>query len=1196
MKRLLIGLAAFGCVLSLSRASRAAEVCIDERAKAALDACAGVTAREVHNTPGASRAPHGKLEATPAKRDATPPQPPPISDPRDDERIGRIKVRQKGLLVTEIQGLESLFSNTSRTSPDRVTLARRLAEDYAELESVGFREKTQAEAERDRLRRQNDPAMGKKQTEANVAAGVEKGARAKAIQYYALIKNEHPSYAALDEVLYFLAYEHEQDHDAKSARAVYYELLQKAPQSKYVPHAYLAFGELFFAEAQGDPQKWSLAEKAYAEVVKYPAPNNKVWGYAFYKLAYVHWNTGDLARALHAFKKVVDFGVAYPALPGATRLAESARRDLVPVYALKGDPARAYAFFKTVAAPGPGDESTFKMMDDLGNSYLDTGHYPEGILLYRDLAARNRTGAQPCLYQARITQATMAMKGGAKDATVAELDLQLKALRDARASGASAADKQRCENASAEVVVETAMSWHFEATGTADQRGTNDAKTMAAAAQLYKKIIDSWSSAELAKVEYARLVREDWPRMAQIKYARADLLYAQEKWAECGPAFDEALAEDPKAADAAEAAHAAVLCYQKTYDKEHAAGAARRGIGQMPGSVRQEVGDELFAAKPMTEHQTAMIGAFNRYICHVKPAAGDKEGQSRLVEIKYARARTYFEARRWDEAAVGFRDVAVDHAGHDAAVYAAQLYLESVNVLRDHAKPRRTGCVADMKRDVPKFLDSFCGGDRGRGSSDCASLTRVQVDLLRLEAEEDTARAAAATGAAALALHERAGGAYFEMFRRYCQEPAAAGRAPEADRCDEIAYNAAKSFQAARLVAKAITARKALVDYDAKAKGSSPWAKKAVYEIGGSYQAIAVYDVAAEWYERFAKQDPKAEKADVALADAVLLRLGLGQEAEALEDARLFSRSYGAAKPVQTAAVAYAVGAHYAEKEEWEKARGALAGSMSIIDRAAPDVQVQAHATYARALARLRRDGEARAEYAKVQSLWRDPAAAEAKIRAAYAGEDEAQKDKRLGRALGAVGEAYFMAAEDARRARVDSLRFPDYRGPGTKADVLRHVGTKVKDWYEKKKAAIQEVEPEYVKILEIKPVAPPRWVIAAGSRSGLMWGDFVDDFRRAPIPAEWKSDDELRNTYTTELYRVSEPYKANLARPALEKCLKLSLQHQYFDEQSRSCEVWLAKNYKAEYHVVDELRGAPSLVNSGLAERAPPLARLTRP
>jgi hypothetical protein len=169
-------------------------------------------------------------------------------------------------------------------------------------------------------------------------------------------------------------------------------------------------------------------------------------------------------------------------------------------------------------------------------------------------------------------------------------------------------------------------------------------------------------------------------------------------------------------------------------------------------------------------------------------------------------------------------------------------------------------------------------------------------------------------------------------------------------------------------------------------------------------------------------------------------------------------------------------------------------------------------------------------------------------------------------------------------------VKFPVYHGNGTKDDVLKHVNTKVTAWYQKKKAAIEHVEPEYVKILDLKPIAPPVWVIAAGSRAGLMWGNFVDEFRAAPIPDAWKKDADIRGTYYDALDRASEPFKAGNAKPALKKCLDLSLQYQYFDQFSRDCEVWLAKNYKAEYHVVDELRGAPTQSNNGADDNVPPL------
>ncbi|MFO0672073.1 MAG: hypothetical protein U0235_21015 [Polyangiaceae bacterium] len=67
-----------------------------------------------------------------------------------------------------------------------------------------------------------------------------------------------------------------------------------------------------------------------------------------------------------------------------------------------------------------------------------------------------------------------------------------------------------------------------------------------------------------------------------------------------------------------------------------------------------------------------------------------------LVEVKYARARTYFEAQHWDEAAMAFKDIADHHADRDVGIYAAQLYLESINVLGANMNPPRPVCYDDM--------------------------------------------------------------------------------------------------------------------------------------------------------------------------------------------------------------------------------------------------------------------------------------------------------------------------------------------------------------------------------------------------------------------------------------------------------------------------------------------------------------------
>jgi TolA-binding protein len=1176
-------------------------MCIDDKAKAALNACAQGGPKEF------DVGKHGKAPvvnfhsvAPPSdlkkKDDMKKPGNPTLDIPRDD-RTSRLKARQRALLVTEIQGLEQLFAQTGRNASDRVTLGRRMAEDYVELESAAFRDKTQAEINRDGAKKNNPSQAGQFQTQANQSDGVMKAARNKAVQYYTLVKNDYPNYPQLDEVLYYLAYEYEQGSDYTNARKVYYELIQKRPDSKYVPNAYLAFGELFFNEAQGDPSKFDLAAKAYQEVIKYPPPNNKVFGYAHYKLGYVFWNQGDFAHAINEFKKTIDFGNAYAQLPGATKLAESARKDIIPVYALSGDPDKAYNFFKGISGDqGGSNDKTFKMMDDLGNNYLDTGHYPEAITLYHDLLNRDR-GGKSCVYQAHITEATMAMKSNNKDAIRAELDNQLKIYDAFKQSGQWADQKPECANKTAALITETAMAWHLEAVGSQGQRGTGDQKTMSLAAYLYKKAGDTWSAQEFSQFQFPRIVKDDWPTIYKIKYAMADLLYFQERWGECGPAFDSVVAENPTAPEAPEAAYASVLCYQKIYDQMHAHGEGKKGSGNLPGqgdTKKNAKEDEEAKLRPkeFSDSQKGMLSAFNRYICYIKPAANDSQGMDQLVEVKYARARTYFEAQHWEESAVTFREIAMENSDKDVGIYAAQLYLESINIVGSHSNPPRPGCYDDMGTDVPKFVELYCSGDKAtKNAEQCTTLNKVAVDLLRLKAQKLVELADKSQGMQSLSQYEAAGNSYFEMFRKYCQDPVANGATPQAERCDEIAYNAAKSFQAARLLAKAIAARKALLDFDAKTNGKSPLAKKATYEIGGNYQAIAVYELAADWFEKYQKADPRADKADQALSDAVLLRLGLGQDDQAIDDAKTFTSKYGASKQQQTAQIAFAVGSHYADKEDWAQAKSSLSGSMGVIDKAAPDIRAQAHAALARVLKQYKDGGpQAKGEYAKVRALWNDPAAAEAAIRAAYPSEDAASQDKRLAKALNAVGEAYFAQAEEARRTQVDPIKFPEYHGPGTKDDVLKHINNKVKDWYVKKTGAIEKVEPEYVKILELKPVPPPRWVIAAGSRAGLMWGDFVEDFRRAPIPDAWKKDAEIRGTYYDALDAASEPFKVKHAKPALEKCLKLSVQYQYFDEFSRSCEVWLARNYKAEYHVVDELRGAPTLVNSGLDEHSPPV------
>jgi hypothetical protein len=1199
--------AAVAAALAIAQAGHAAaeDACIPPKVMDALAACTvGSTAGP---TPKHTPAPVPPMAHAPSKSAPSGPPAPDAKLGAAEVRRGLASVRSIQLLLTEIQGLETLVSATSAGASDRPGLLRRLADGYVELETASFRKKVEARVAADEAKRKDPGRVAGFTTEAARAEKIEGAARQAAIKWYGELRAKHagwcqsgstqgaPATGCIDETLYDLAYEHEQAGNAGEARKVYLELIQTAPTSKYVPTAYLAFGELFFGEAQADPSKWALAEQSYKEVLRYPAPANKVLGYASYKLAYVYWNKGDFAQALSALKRTIDVGTQFPALPNGKPLAAAARHDLVPLFALTGDPRKAYDFLHPLSGDASGDtERTFALMGDLGQGYLDVGHFKEGIELYQDLLKRDR-GPKSCAYQGHVTEAVLALKTGDKAAAKAELDRQLQ-LEQRFAREAQPDDaKLACKNLTASLAVETAMIWHLEAVGSGNVRGTMAEGTMTLAADLYDKVLAQFTAAEFGRFEFPRLVKEDWPSRLKVAMSRAELLYAQKDWPRCGPAYDAVVDEEPRGPLATEAAYVSALCHQ------HAFLAAHHGQARPVVAAAASGNDAAsIAPRELSAEQKSMLRSFDRFLCVAKPDPSDKQAYDTYVEVELARARTYFEAHRWPEAAAALRPLAVSRpvpgtaAALEATSFAAQIYLEALNVMGSHGTP---ACLDTMASDLPAIVDRECGGDRKSTNAEaCSSVTRVSRDVEWRVCEVGARRlegAGAGSGTGGERGWEEVAGCYMRLWTAHGKE-ACEAKQPGCDRMDEVLTNAARAFGAARLLAKAIAVRKLLLDPRYGMEGK-PLARTAARDVGRNYQAIAVYDEAASFYERFAHDSPSHADAAASLEDAIVLRLGLGQEDRALDDAELFRRAYQAQHPALAAQIAFAIGAHRAEREDFAEARKRLSAAMGDIDRSATlDVQIQAHAVLARSLSRTGSEAAAATEYAKVRSLYADPAAVASKLRAAVGGDDEAL-GRRLAKALTAVGEAVYYAAAQRQRG-VDAIRFPEYHGSGRRDDVLAHVHTKVAAWVNKKRPAIEEAEKEYRQILALTPSAPPRWVIAAGARVGQMWGKFVAEFRAAPIPSEWKQNgpspygdlrwEEIRAAYYEAIDIASEPFRLR-AKVAYEGCLGASTRYQYFDQHSRACEAWLSRNYGRDYHILDELHGAPTRL--GMRVDAPP-------
>lgn len=248
--------------------------------------------------------------------------------------------------------------------------------------------------------------------------------------------------------------------------------------------------------------------------------------------------------------------------------------------------------------------------------------------------------------------------------------------------------------------------------------------------------------------------------------------------------------------------------------------------------------------------------------------------------------------------------------------------------------------------------------------------------------------------------------------------------------------------------------------------------------------------------------------------------------------------------------------------------------------------------------------------------------------------------------ALDSRAEALFMAAEKKREAAEQVVLAP-YAGPNDRASIVEYLSKQAAGWSVRKHWAIEEAVKAYLRIFGINlpplppprwppppppgaigllggdpnaPVPPwgmypsddpfstqwtgtmssPRWSIAAASRVGQLYADFVRDLRSTPIPPSWSGPKapaaDSRVEYLLSLIDGPEMHKQH-AKVAFAACLRWSTQYRYFDEFSRTCEGWLVRNYRSEYHAMEELHAWPSWSKPrGVIEAATRLGALGRP
>jgi tetratricopeptide (TPR) repeat protein len=1093
----------------------------------------------------------------------------PAYDPGEAIRRGKEKATQQRayeLLQREVRVLKRLVSNTRKDDGRRPDILLRLAETFFEMQqTITARVRSYDEPIFQACNQERNAQKCKQlRTNQKKAEKALENVRQEAIRTYAMLVNDHSDYRRMDEVLFALAFGLEQMGQMPKARQVYHRLIKDYPQSRFIPHAYLSFAEFFFNEGEMAP-----ALQFYGKVTEFPPDRNPVYGYALYKQGWAYYNVENFKKSLQMFVEVIDFANKNPDATDVKNLARQARRELVLPYAMVGSPSKALTFFRRYAKDA---DQALEMLENLAELYFDTGQWNSTIAVYHELMSKQSNSDKLCYWQGRVTNAVISAKGKADQ--VQELRRMVELFESYMGEERPADKKAECKQEAATILVGLATSWHREAVGTDTQPGTGDGQTMDLAARLYEILIEKFPDME--RMEFPDIDKRDWPTHYKIAYYYAELLWKRENWEKCGPAFDEVVELNPRGEYTQDAAYAAVLCYNNLYQQQYQAretevrGEDRTRKGR--ARAKEEDDNEKFSRRDFTKLEEGMLGAFQRYVCFISDS-------SELPTIKYRRARIYYEANRFEEASLLFKDIALNHSDTDLGVYAANLYLDSLNVLATRVEPKKPQCLDEMTAVLDPFGKLYCSSESKKEENYelCEPIETLKCQLIRKKAEGYQEREQ----------YKKAASTYISIFREH-QECA------ELDdvKMDEVLYNAALNLEAAKLLGAAIQVRNVLVQRFPE----SALAKRSVYLLGANWHAIAMYERAAEFYEKFARKFPGEDGsscteedkknnlcpiAHEALMNAVFFRLGLGQADEARSDVKLFEKNFGRKMPRETSQVVFALGSVYERAKNWNGVIDHYRLFLRKYRRTAlPHQQIMANVQIARAYWEKDDKDTARRHYNDAIKLWRAGAVRQID----RADGEKSEKTAWVAEALEGTAEALFHTAEFELYA-FRRIKFPAYKGGRSLDRVNRWSEKSFMPWVKEKLKALQKAEAEYNKVAALKvgveggvELQSPPWQIAAAARIGEMYRSFVDDFRDAPIPDEIRKDPELYDIYVGALDEQSEPLLKQ-ARERFEFCLTTATNVRWFNEWSRKCEQELNDLDPRQYPVAAELRGEPNYV-----------------
>ncbi len=1093
----------------------------------------------------------------------TKPAPPPKIEKKGpiislEEFKGQREEKVKEINDKQIELAKRLIRVTEDDDPQKPDFWFRLAELYAENQRYNFFRARQLDQKifeapaNQKAKLQRDQQGFEKEQEKWLL---------EAVGAYVQAANSK-KYNRMDEVLFKLAYLLQSVKKEDQAREFFHRLIKDYPDSKYVPEAYLSFGEFFFGKGEMD-----AALKFYERVEKFP--KSPVYGYAVYKKGWCWINLGDFKKALTIFVEVIN--ISQQNKGGDKRqnqaLEREAKKDVVKAYARVGTPDKAWEFFQRT-----GGDFAPKMMEALGEIYWEQGMFKESSMVYKKIIALNPSSHRLCEWQNKVVRNTLS--AGTKTEQVQEMGrLGLAHEHVTKAPGVKKDILDECRNGFHDTTKELALIWHKEA------QKTKNPDTYRLVKYVYKIYLDAFGK-EKGGVE--------------MSFYYGEVLWVTEDWKAAAEQYTKVVEMDPKGKYVKESAYAAVLAWKNHLQIDDS------------GARGDKDTTKEFKAEKIPENWRKMIAAFDTYLKYVPDS-------DMVVKIKYRKARVFYEYNHFDEAIPFFGDIVERHPKDELAIYSANLLLDCLNIM---------GRYRDIRLWVEKFTDM---PELMKDVEFQKQMIALRLDIIVKEAKEAEQRGDfKECGALMLAAAESMPDHPNTPERLYnaglCfQNARLIGRAVQARQQlinqfpkDRLAQKAL--YQIASNYNQLASYRNA-ADYYEQFATKYPGEKEAAVALGNAYQfriGLGDFEKAVDDINAFVKffggKEPQKSADSYFQMSEVYEKQNRNDEL--VRHLTQYLKTWGNKGTPDKAILAHFKIGEILWKKSCPKGDGVNGACIEIKRVTATGKQKLLYEMNKKIKDKRKKLKDIRTQcgpptHSKVTVHDRGPSFSKqaqqhfADALKLWNRDNKKIPADRMGiAAYAAAGSAFFQA--ESIYEQFLKVKFPeglDFQQPSQYDSKKKAEGKKKKFAESQKKflayltdksklaeklsGSSADKKGAYDRVVEFKVA---HWTVAGAARIGQVWANFVDQLYTAEIPKDLKEQDEWgnrpREIFCDALVDKAEPIESK-AVGAYDLCLKAATKESWFNEWSALCETELNQIQPSEYPLAAEAKPEPGYVST---------------